>query len=553
MSGGWSLRNLQNSFIVNGWVTFVSDAARGVLFPALWPLVHHLGGGGTDQGYLVASFSVGRLMVTYILGIFASRYGHRSALLVSQCFLMLGSLLWANAYLLKLPSLYLAQALMGLGTGYLGVTRSFVSEQTSSTERTARLARLTSVQYAGFAVTPLLGSGLVELGALWSQYWKYALPAYTVFLFAVSCAISLLLCYKDIDYDEVRRSGARRSIEIPLVRPLIGSGQLSDSEIHAAAPASDQTWISMSSSETKDTPHTPPERIRDCVRLFVMMNFVILGAFVVYETLGSKILLDDLDLSELEMGSIVGCSGIIGTLQLIYFESLYSSRFSNMILILNGLLVVCAAQVLVIKYSDSHSYSRGPFGLSLFLVYGFGYPIANSGVLGSYSELQKQAQHASAQAMFVFFGSLSRIITPISVGHIEGSVETGPFSLVLIVLSLCVSYLSYYAQHIEDTIHPKTRWTAPGTNDWRDDRTTALVVLGSDTPPLTTTSTATTPTPTMNTTTAITTTTTTTPYGSIYCTGRLMAIQVAYIFVALSLVVLGVITLGINSNLIELN
>lgn len=201
--------NHQYSFAVNGWVTFVGDAARGVLFPALWPLVQRLGGGRVDQGYLVASFSIGRLVITNLLGVYASKYGHRSALLISQYSLMLGSLLWANAYLLNsLPTLYCAQVLMGLGTGSLGVTRSYVSEQTPPNERTASLAHLTSLQYAGFAVTPLLGSGLIELGRLWSNYWPFALPAYTVFACSLSCAVLLYMCFEDIDYEELARSSS---------------------------------------------------------------------------------------------------------------------------------------------------------------------------------------------------------------------------------------------------------------------------------------------------------------------------------------------------------
>jgi ceroid-lipofuscinosis MFS transporter 7 len=532
----WAWRTLNNSFIVNGWVTFVSDAARGILFPALWPLVHHLGGGRIDQGYLVASFSVGRLLVTKVLGTYASKHGHRSALLISQYFLMVGALLWANAYLLRLPSLYLAQVLMGLGTGSLGVTRSYVSEQTASKERTSRLARLTSLQYAGFAVTPLLGSGLVELGAVWSEYWKYALPAYSVFLCALSCAISLVLCYRDIDYDEVARTRstapAIAPLQMTMLRPLIeGSHPSIDSGL---TTLTDETWLT-SSSATTTRPYVPPEMIRAGARLFVMLNFITIGAFVVYETLGSRILLDDLNLTQLEMGFIVGFSGVIGTLQLIYFKRVYTSRFSDMILILCGLLIVCAAQVLVLKYSGSHSYSRGPFGLSLFLVYAFGYPISNSGVLGSYSILQKQLQHSSAQARFAFFGSLAKIIMPISVGYIEGSVTTGSFSLVLIILSLCVLLLCYYAQPIEDITNPKIRWTVPGPG-WSTYGTSTIITGSEKTPSNIIISNS-------NSSSNSNSNSNSNSTGG----GRLTGVQVVIILLAVALVVLGILTMGINA------
>jgi ceroid-lipofuscinosis MFS transporter 7 len=46
--------------------------------------------------------------------------------------------------------LYIAQFTLGLGTGSLGVTRSFIVEQTIAEKRTYRLARLSALQYAGF-------------------------------------------------------------------------------------------------------------------------------------------------------------------------------------------------------------------------------------------------------------------------------------------------------------------------------------------------------------------------------------------------------------------
>ena len=42
--------NLDFSMIIVGLVTFVGDSARGILFPALWPLCQELGGSAVDLG-----------------------------------------------------------------------------------------------------------------------------------------------------------------------------------------------------------------------------------------------------------------------------------------------------------------------------------------------------------------------------------------------------------------------------------------------------------------------------------------------------------------------
>jgi len=112
---------LDASMVIIGFVTFVGDSARGILFPALWPLCQKLGGSKVDLGYLVSIFSVGRLMVSTRMGKIADKYRHRAALLISGAVLLFGALLWANTIFLGgLPVLFIAQLTLGLGTGSLG-------------------------------------------------------------------------------------------------------------------------------------------------------------------------------------------------------------------------------------------------------------------------------------------------------------------------------------------------------------------------------------------------------------------------------------------------
>jgi ceroid-lipofuscinosis MFS transporter 7 len=373
---------------------------------------------------------------------------------------MAGALLWANAYLLNLPSLYCAQLLMGFGTGSLGVTRSYVSEQTPPTERTSSLAYLTSLQYAGFAVTPVLGSGLIELGYLWSEYWSYALPAYTVFFSALCCVVALHAHFNDIDYQEI----AGLSLELEHNCMILKAGDSESGKGFTASPrvVLDHTVVRTPLDEGATWTTVPNRLISVCTWLFMALNFITRGALAVYETLGSEILLDDCGVSQFKLGLLVGISGFVGTLQLIYIDEIYTRHFSDLFLILIGLLVICVAQLLVIRYYEHSTYSLNLFVISLLLVYGFGYPISNSAVLGSFSMLQTQVQHSSAQANFALVGSLARIGVPIAVGHIEGSISTGSFSVLLIVLSVCVIFVTLYAPSIEDITRPRLRWTSEG-------------------------------------------------------------------------------------------
>ena len=59
--------------------------------------------------------------------------------------------------------LIFAQIALGLGSGTLGVTRAFVAEVTAQRSRTTYMAWITAVQYAGFTVTPFVGSLLTKI------------------------------------------------------------------------------------------------------------------------------------------------------------------------------------------------------------------------------------------------------------------------------------------------------------------------------------------------------------------------------------------------------
>ena len=140
-------------------VILVGDMARGVFFPTMWPLVSELGGTAVAQGYCVASFSLGRILVSPMFGTWSVNYGYSKTLLFSCSILWVGTLLYAQAQNVgHVAFLIFAQIVLGIGSGTLGVTRAFVAEVTAQRSRTTYMAWITAVQYAGFTVTPFVGS-----------------------------------------------------------------------------------------------------------------------------------------------------------------------------------------------------------------------------------------------------------------------------------------------------------------------------------------------------------------------------------------------------------
>jgi MFS family permease len=140
-------------------VILVGDMSRGVMFPSMWPLVANLGGSTVTLGYSVAAFSFGRILVSPLFGSWSVQYGYSKTLMFSCSILLFGTLLYAQAQNVgRVEFLILAQTMLGIGSGTLGVTRAFVAEISAQRNRTTYMAWVTAVQYAGFTVTPFVGA-----------------------------------------------------------------------------------------------------------------------------------------------------------------------------------------------------------------------------------------------------------------------------------------------------------------------------------------------------------------------------------------------------------
>lgn len=516
------------SVAIIGYITFVGDSARGLVYPALWPLCESLGGNKVDLGWLVAMFSIGRLVISTRLGIFADYYRHRLTLSVSSAILIVGACIWANSPSFGsfgLIALYCGQFVMGLGTGSLGVTRSYISEQTPKENRTYQLARLSSLQYAGFAMTPLVGAALVVGGSQIASEGEYALPAYLVAFLGVLSVALLLYPFQDIkdngeeitDVEANRTTLTQRLLESQAeainaqstaTRLLLNSNNnyndndsLIVNPIHTYSPPPPHTARTADTAETDTeskldhisnsnsnsytlTPESSNNsncgegvtegmnqkenennvivlsdeekeklikesiQMKEKNRIYLLMmflNFTTRGAIAIYEAQSSQILLGQFGLSEILLGTVVTCAGSAGTVNFIFFKEFWCENFSDMTMMIGGILLMGLPQALDIQFGDTERYSLWRFLLPLFLMYSIGYPVGNSAVLGSFSKLQKTNRQSKAQGQFAFMGSLARIVFPIISGYLEQYIEeTSAFSLVLLIMSFSILLIIYF-------------------------------------------------------------------------------------------------------------
>jgi ceroid-lipofuscinosis MFS transporter 7 len=102
----------------------------------------------------------------------------------------------------------------------------------------------------------------------------------------------------------------------------------------------------------------------------------------------------------------------------------------------------------VIYYFCSSDPTKSQFIVSFLLMYGFGYPIGHTAVLGAFSKIQKTGRQGSLLGFFATIGSLSRIIMAVLSGYLDTFYDNSPFVVVIVLLGLSMIGLHVYRDMI---------------------------------------------------------------------------------------------------------
>ena len=106
--------------------------------------------------------------------------------------------------------------------------------------------------------------------------------------------------------------------------------------------------------------------------ILILNNITTRGTIVIYETQVSRILLDDYNLSIIDLGIIVSISGLVGTIQLIYFKELYTNNFRDIFLVISFSFIIAIAQLFILNWMKNIHIQLWAFCISVNLVYCFG-------------------------------------------------------------------------------------------------------------------------------------------------------------------------------------
>jgi MFS transporter, ceroid-lipofuscinosis neuronal protein 7 len=364
-------------FICVCFVILIGDMSRGIFFPSMWPLVASLGGSKVLLGYAVAAFSFGRILVNPLFGNWSHTYGYSRTLLLSCGILLLGTLLYAQVENVgHVQFLIVAQTVLGIGSGTLGVTRAFVADVTARRNRTTYMGLITAVQYGGFTVTPALGAlfnrmyyhgtdirfGLFRLN-------MYTAPAYCMTLIVASVIGILCRFFRDRERIETmkpsptKKTTKRQTIEDYSNERIALCGGYLHSTIYDI-----------------------------CIIGCMLLNITTKGSIASFETLGIVIAEEYFDMSSSRAGLIIAGCGLCGVIALLNLGIL-ERRFTDVHIIAGGMIVMLGG-IFGLLLLDVNSGTDGNrtnnsdwgFVTSMFLIYGIGYPVGHTAVIGLFSK-----------------------------------------------------------------------------------------------------------------------------------------------------------------------
>eukprot|EP00551_Chaetoceros_affinis_P015021 CAMPEP_0203700368 /NCGR_PEP_ID=MMETSP0091-20130426/30917_1 /ASSEMBLY_ACC=CAM_ASM_001089 /TAXON_ID=426623 /ORGANISM="Chaetoceros affinis, Strain CCMP159" /LENGTH=538 /DNA_ID=CAMNT_0050573613 /DNA_START=89 /DNA_END=1705 /DNA_ORIENTATION=- len=410
------------SFKVNCLIVFLGDMSRGIFFPTMWELVQQLGGDQVMLGYVIASFSFGRMLVLPLFGSWSTKYGYKWTLQISTFILFLGTILFAQVLTVQRAwYLIFANIMLGIGSGTLGVTMAYASEVTPKRQRTGYIAWVTAVQYAGTTATPFIGSLFIVLCAREREDQEYKgfpeineFTAPALFMSFMS-ATSLFLITK---YFEDRQRGAKESPR------KLSARQYANEEL-----ANTSTCFGFFTVRTL------------CLIGCMALNAFTKGPMSCFETLGIEFAESRFDMHRAEAGSIVATMGLLGAMSLMAM-GLICQKFDDTQLTSGGVLLFIIGIFINTQLDQDEMNAPWRYSLSMFLCYSIGYPVCHTALVGLFSKIVGRRPQGTLQGWFSASGSVARISFPILAGYIvsDYDIET-LFKILAIVLLIASSFL----------------------------------------------------------------------------------------------------------------
>jgi DHA1 family tetracycline resistance protein-like MFS transporter len=147
---------LQRPLLVIYLTIFVNLVGFGIIIPLLPFYAETFGASPLAIGLMFASFSIGQLIASPLLGDLSDRYGRRPVLIFSLIGTVVSFVMLALAH--SLAMLFAARLVDGLSGGNITTARAYIADVTSESERPRAFGLLGAAFGLGFIVGPALGA-----------------------------------------------------------------------------------------------------------------------------------------------------------------------------------------------------------------------------------------------------------------------------------------------------------------------------------------------------------------------------------------------------------
>lgn len=325
-------RRRWRSIYVMYFTMFLSAVTFSIVLSSVWPYllqVDYSHASASFLGWVVAAYSFGQLVASPFFGAWADWRPTREPLVFSLVITVVFNLLysWTGAFSADIAGwiLLISRALVGFGAGIAAVVRSYVSEATTESERTGAMAGISAAQALGFILGPAMGlafvplgskGGHVQMGKLGLDFNMYTGPGYIGALLGVANILLLVLIFRECKLKGREKQNGGRKM---------------------------QKLISESTASNASCAMQLGHFNRAAAAMAVVLFFIILFAFAVFETIATPLVMDEFAWSRK---------------QAVFYNNAFFA----------ALAVVAIASFIAVKFISRRVDERVLFMVALFLV-----------------------------------------------------------------------------------------------------------------------------------------------------------------------------------------
>lgn len=423
------------SIFVIYFITVVAEAARGLLLPSSWPYFHALGGNKADFGFLVATYSFGRMLSTTPLGYLSDAISPSTVLVVASAIQALGHFIYATAP--NVQMLYLSRIIVGFGSATTSIARAHITKAIPQDIRTTHFAYLSGLQFVGIAVLPVFGgllSILPHFSILALPLNGYTYPAHLLVLANLAC-IPLIMAYY-IDPSQTPPTSPL-SIDSP-----------STSQYHDISKSTDihtqLSYLPQNSLPSYQVLSTPGA---DIFALFMclLINVVFRGILAALETVSVPFLMEQFHVTYSFASACMSCIGLLGLGTYFSFK-IIASKYSDRVLVSIGLTFIALGCLPLSSHTLVSYMNVAVYVVLLAFTWSIAYPIGQTAILSLYSKLLAGFHVGGLIGLFSTSGALSPLFLSVIASRLwENSGRESVFGFVVenvlfAVVILAVSY-----------------------------------------------------------------------------------------------------------------